>query len=204
MDKKSVLLSLWQKFVNRFYKSGECEGLMEDVLKPSVSYYEEPKERKGLKERDSLSKTKQLAESVDLFLKSHYDFRYNVLTEETEFRPLSGAKTEFRPIGKRELNTLCMEAHAEGISCWDKDVSRYIYSTQIGEYHPFRLYMDELPGMGRNGSVEVSGEASIRRSYMDKKLSHLDAGAYCSMDGNEPSTSQQRCPDTYQRRARAA
>ena len=39
------------------------------------------------------------------------------LTEETEFRPLSGAKTEFRPIGKRELNTLCMEAHAEGISC---------------------------------------------------------------------------------------
>ena len=57
MDKKSVLLSLWQKFVNRFYKSGECEGLMEDVLKPSVSYYEEPKERKGLKERDSLSRT---------------------------------------------------------------------------------------------------------------------------------------------------
>ena len=86
-----------------------------------------------------------LTERVNTFLQTHYDFRYNRLTEETEFRPLSGAKTEFRPIGKRELNTLCMEAHAEGISCWDKDVSRYIYSTQIGEYHPFRLYMDELP-----------------------------------------------------------
>jgi len=78
-------------------------------------------------------------------LRANYDFRYNRLTEETEFRPLSGTNKEFRPIGKRELNTLCMEAHAEGISCWDKDVSRYIYSTQIGEYHPFRLYMDELP-----------------------------------------------------------
>ena len=88
MDKKSVLLSLWQKFVNRFYKSGECEGLMEDASKPSVSCYEELKERKEIKERDSLSKTKQLTESVDLFLKSHYDFRYNVLTEETEFRLL--------------------------------------------------------------------------------------------------------------------
>ena len=98
MDKKSVLLSLWQKFVNRFYKSGECEGLMEDVLKPSVSYYEEPKERKGLKERDSLSKTKQLAESVDLFLKSHYDFRYNVLTEETEFRLLEQMNEGFQPV----------------------------------------------------------------------------------------------------------
>ena len=78
MDKKSVLFSLWQKFVNRFYKSGECEGLLEDASKPSVSYYEEPKERKGLKERDSLSKTKQLAESVDLFLKSHYDFKRGI------------------------------------------------------------------------------------------------------------------------------
>lgn len=86
-----------------------------------------------------------LTERVNSFLRANYDFRYNRLTEETEFRPLSGTNKEFRPIGKRELNTLCMEAHAEGISCWDKDVSRYIYSTQIGEYHPFRLYMDELP-----------------------------------------------------------
>ena len=70
-----------------------------------------------------------LTKRVNTFLQTHYDFRYNRLTEETEFRPLSGTKTEFRPIGKRELNTLCMEAHAEGISCWDKDVSRYIYST---------------------------------------------------------------------------
>ena len=61
-----------------------------------------------------------LTERVNTFLQTHYDFRYNRLTEETEFRPLSGAKTEFRPIGKRELNTLCMEAHAEGISCWIK------------------------------------------------------------------------------------
>ena len=80
MDKKSVLLSLWQRFVNRFYKSGECEGVMEELSKSSVSY-EEPKEKKEIKERDSLSKTKQLTESVDLFLKSRYDFRYNVLTE---------------------------------------------------------------------------------------------------------------------------
>lgn len=145
MDKKSVLLSLWQKFVNRFYKSGECEGLMEDVLKPSVSYYEEPKERKGLKERDSLSKTKQLAESVDLFLKSHYDFRYNVLTEETEFRLLEQMNEGFQPVNQRVLNTICLEAHEAGIACWDRDLSRCIYSTRIAEYHPFRLYLDELP-----------------------------------------------------------
>lgn len=86
-----------------------------------------------------------LTERVNAFLRANYDFRYNLLTEETEFRPLSDMREDFRPIGKRELNTLCMEAHAQGISCWDKDVCRYIYSTRICEYHPFRLYMDELP-----------------------------------------------------------
>lgn len=88
-----------------------------------------------------------LTERVNSFLRANYDFRYNRLTEETEFRPLSGTNKEFRPIGKRELNTLCMEAHAEGISCWDKDVSRYIYSTQIGEYHPSGFtWTNCLPG----------------------------------------------------------
>lgn len=86
-----------------------------------------------------------LTERVNAFLQRNYDFRYNLLTEETEFRPLGQKGTVFRPVGKRELNTLCMEAHAEGISCWDKDVNRYIYSTRIEEYHPFRLYMAELP-----------------------------------------------------------
>lgn len=86
-----------------------------------------------------------LTEQVNSFLQRHYDFRYNLLTEETEFRPANSRGEAFHTIGKRELNTLCMEAHGEGIPCWDKDVSRYIYSTRIGEYHPFRLYMDELP-----------------------------------------------------------
>ena len=102
-------------------------------------------ERKGLKERDSLSKTKQLAESVDLFLKSHYDFRYNVLTEETEFRLLEQMNEGFQPVNQRVLNTICLEAHEAGIACWDRDLSRCIYSTRIAEYHPFRLYLDELP-----------------------------------------------------------
>lgn len=86
-----------------------------------------------------------LTQQVGEFLTSHYDFRYNLLTEETEFRPAGKCGTSFLPIGKRELNTFCLEAHAQGISCWDKDLSRYIYSTYIPAYHPFHLYMNELP-----------------------------------------------------------
>lgn len=87
----------------------------------------------------------RLTEQVTSFLQANYDFRFNLLTEETEFRSLNNMKQGFIPIGKRELNTICMEAHTVGISCWDKDISRYIFSTRIGEYHPFHLYMDELP-----------------------------------------------------------
>ena len=87
----------------------------------------------------------RLTEQVNHFLQSTYDFRYNLLTEETEYRRARGAMTAFVPVGKRDLNSFCLEAHAQGIPCWDKDISRYLYSTAIPGYHPFRLYLDELP-----------------------------------------------------------
>ena len=88
----------------------------------------------------------RLTQEVRTFLQKQYDFRYNLLTEETEYRPANKRAVPFEPVSKRELNTFCMEAHDQGISCWDKDLSRYIYSTCIPKYHPFRLYMEELPG----------------------------------------------------------
>lgn len=86
-----------------------------------------------------------LTQQVIDFLKARYDFRYNLLTEETEFRPSGGRDIPFCRIDRRELNSFCLEAHKEGINCWDKDLQRYIYSTQVESYHPFRLYMNELP-----------------------------------------------------------
>lgn len=97
-----------------------------------------PQERKH-------SATTDLTLEVTRFLQRTYEFRYNQLTEETEFRLAGGAGEAFSPVGKRELNSFCLEAHAEGIPCWDKDISRYLYSTRIAGYHPFRLYLAELP-----------------------------------------------------------
>ena len=91
------------------------------------------------------SSSVSLTDRVNRFLQSAYDFRYNLLTEETEFRPAGKVGEGFSSVGKRELNTFCLEAHARGIACWDKDISRYLYSTCVPAYHPFLLYMDELP-----------------------------------------------------------
>ena len=109
-------------------------------------------------EREKETERKQpvrLTQEVRTFLQKQYDFRYNLLTEETEYRPANKRAVPFEPVSKRELNTFCMEAHDQGISCWDKDLSRYIYSTCIPEYHPFRLYMEELPGWDGTDRLEA-------------------------------------------------
>lgn len=79
------------------------------------------------------------------FLEARYDFRHNLLTEETEFRPHEQTTQPYVSIDQRQLNTLCMDAREAGIACWDRDLCRYIYSTRIASYHPVRLFMDELP-----------------------------------------------------------
>lgn len=141
MNKKSVLLALWQKFASHFCKSEKKDELMAYISEFSTS----PMETKEGKEKDTSCKTKNLTENVESFLKSHYEFRYNVLTEETEFRSLERMSEGFQSVNQRVLNTLCLEAHEAGIACWDRDLSRCIYSTRIVDYHPFRLYLDELP-----------------------------------------------------------
>lgn len=89
---------------------------------------------------------------MEAYLENHYEFRFNRLTEETEYRMRKEKRGSFRVVGQRELNSFCIAARKEGIDCWDRDVSRFIFSGNIAEYHPFHLFMDELPewdGMDR-------------------------------------------------------
>lgn len=134
MECKNVWLSIWKRIQDRLWW----------VKTEKVTVTSERKRSDSKSERVLLPKTKLLTESVEVFLRSCYDFRYNVLTEETEFRPLGRTDVEFSPMNQRVLNTLCLEAHEAGIACWDRDLSRCIYSTRVAEYHPFGLYLEEL------------------------------------------------------------
>lgn len=101
---------------------------------------------------------------MEAYLENHYEFRFNRLTEETEYRMRKEKRGSFRVVGQRELNSFCIAARKEGIDCWDRDVSRFIFSGNIAEYHPFHLFMDELPewdGMDRVEALarRVSGKA---------------------------------------------
>ena len=89
------------------------------------------------------SKKSSLLDELETYLFTHYNFRFNLLTEQTEYSPKG--TTDFKLVDQRALNTLCIEARSQGINCWDKDVSRLMCSQKITDYHPFLTYMAHLP-----------------------------------------------------------
>ncbi len=94
-----------------------------------------------------------LLEAIESYLCARYEFRFNWLTEGTEFR-IRQAGADFIPLGQREMNSLCIEVNKSGINCWDRDVNRFIHSCEVPPYHPFRLWIAGLP--------EWDGEDRVR------------------------------------------
>ena len=97
--------------------------------------------------REAVSpKAANLESALGGFLAECYEFRFNVLTEVTEFRSKSDkGNGTFQPATERDLNAICLEAHRHGIDCWDRDVARMVHSADVREYHPFRQYFQRLP-----------------------------------------------------------
>ena len=95
------------------------------------------------------------------FLATRYRFRYNVLTEVTEYAPARTADgpgpdtADFRPVNVRALNTFCIEAHREGIPCWDRDMARLVNSASVPDHHPFTAYFDRLPAWDGKDRIDA-------------------------------------------------
>ena len=69
-----------------------------------------------------------LQKSLGTFLQEIIEFRFNLLSEETEYRYKRSEADRFYPVTQRDLNSICMEARRMGIDCWDRDVNRFVYS----------------------------------------------------------------------------
>ena len=92
---------------------------------------------------EAKNRKRTLLDDLEGFLFARYDFRFNVLTEQTEYRRKGEGK--FMQVDQRVLNTLCIDARSQGVNCWDKDVSRLLHSQKMIDFHPFLTYMAELP-----------------------------------------------------------
>ena len=121
---------IWKKW---FGKKG-VETSLNETMDVSV---------KTREQAETPFKNSSLLDNLEACLFDRYDFRFNVLTEQTEYAP-KGTST-YELVDQRVLNTLCLVARKNGINCWDKDVSRLLLSQEIADYHPFLDYMDNLP-----------------------------------------------------------
>ena len=109
------------------------------------------------------SRQQNLLQQLLDYLRQHYAFRYNRLTDQTECAALvmeNDAKeklstgklidnerytVKYEPVDNRQLNSLSLAVLQAGIPCWDRDVKRYVDSANIPAYHPFTDYLERLP-----------------------------------------------------------
>ena len=84
-------------------------------------------------------------QKLQRFLNDRFDFRHNQLTGVTEYRPKGVADGKFSPIDERNMNGMIVDARLKGIACWNSMVPTLVLSDKVENYHPFRLYMNELP-----------------------------------------------------------
>ena len=118
---------------------------------------------KGKKE----PKQKRMMQRLSRYLKLHYAFRYNLLTERTEYARLNTEATNsvhhlvYKPVDNRILNGIALSAIGNGVNCWDRDIKRYVESDHVQAYHPFELYFTNLPEWdGKDRVTELARRVS--------------------------------------------
>ena len=142
----------WVSFWASYRKESKGIGLLDTLNRADspndssaasskAALKESSEKRNGKKEQKKASE----ADKISRFLESEYEFRYNLLTGQTEFRRKEEAGCHFSMLDERDLNTICIEAQKTGLRCWDRDVARYINSSFVSSYHPFKRFLRELP-----------------------------------------------------------
>ena len=82
---------------------------------------------------------------LEAFLHRRFQFRRNRVTGVVEYRELDRYLLFWHPLDDAALNSITRQALKEGISVWDKDVRRFVYSNDIADYDPIADYLDQLP-----------------------------------------------------------
>ena len=92
-----------------------------------------------------------------VFMEQNYQFRKNELTGVAQFRPVAWPYLDFRDVTDEDRNTMTNKALEAGLGSWDKDIRRYIESSEIPLYNPIDEYLFQLPDWdGRDRLAEFA------------------------------------------------
>lgn len=100
------------------------------------------RECKGFGTRSSMTRDQITAFRLEEFMNRRYEFRWNTVLGELEFRQRDSIHFHFRPADQRVRSSIGQNALKEGISVWDRDVARYLNSDAIPLYNPIEEYLN--------------------------------------------------------------
>ncbi len=99
------------------------------------------RECKGFGQKAVLTPEQQTSLKLDEFMERRYEFRYNQLMSELEYRQRDSIHFYFRVMDQRARNSVAIEALREGVRVWDRDVNRYLTSDRVPLYNPVEEYL---------------------------------------------------------------
>ena len=137
------------------FKAGIPEE--EPVRQTLIHYYHQEEEQtirlelhnlyqecKGFGKKSSLSREQEAAFLLEEFMNRRYEFRYNTVLDDLEYRQRDSIHFCFKPVDKGVRNSISICALKEGISVWDRDVDRFLNSEYIPLYNPVEEYLYEV------------------------------------------------------------
>ncbi|MGM9732719.1 MAG: VapE domain-containing protein [Prevotella sp.] len=78
------------------------------------------------------------------FLKTRYEFRYNMLERVPEMKILTKPNYGWLPLDAQRFNSILLDLQSSGLRIWDKDFNRYLNSQKITIYDPVQDYLYDL------------------------------------------------------------
>ena len=148
------LQPLLVRLAEHCFKAGLPEE--EAIRQTMIHYYREEEEQvirsilhnlyqecKGFGKKSSISKEQETAFLLEEFMKRRYEFRYNTVQDDLEYRQRDSVHFCFKPVDKRVRNSIAINALKEGISAWDRDVDRFLNSECVPLYNPVEEYLYE-------------------------------------------------------------
>ena len=87
--------------------------------------------------------TKERVIIIEAYLKNKYNFRYNPISDRTEFKSVKAK--EYQPLTERDINSLFRDLNHNSVSCQMSMLKSILHSDFIPTRDPFVEYFESLP-----------------------------------------------------------
>ncbi|MBQ9650155.1 MAG: hypothetical protein IJV25_07000 [Prevotella sp.] len=100
--------------------------------------YEQPYNGRTLSQ---MNEKERIIRFIENFFERRYQLRYNVVKQQTEFRPNDLSFKQWQPLTDRQLKSIVVEQMKEGGESWMNDIRIYIESAHIPDYNPVHEFL---------------------------------------------------------------